>query len=238
MAYCVKCGKPNNSASKFCTGCGATLTGIPEVNVSATGPLIKEKKNRKITNWIIGSLAVLLTAAVAYFIFFYREKTTENRIVENSGKTNTTSSRTPEVKVSDPAPLKPEEPEITLSQAEIDIISRRINEFYEYETKEDIPNLFSYYHFPLDRYYDLYNVSYDKLHKMVTEAYNGKLYYHNIKINWNYSTVQKISTGGYKVLLSAIYTSASQSYEDKKSKYIHLVILMNNNYEITSIYSD
>ena len=71
---------------------------------------------------------------------------------------------------------------------------------------------------------------------MVAEAFNGKLYYHSINIKWSYSSVQKLSSGGYKALLFAEYTSASQSGDDRKTQNIHLTIIMNNNYEITSIF--
>jgi len=230
MSYCIKCGKPNTGTARFCTTCGATLTGKSQTTGSAESPTGKKPEQGNKIKWIIiGGLAVLLTTAVAYYIF-----------ILSTIKTDTTVAPAPSVRVSDRVPLKPaiQETEVTLSQSEVDIISRKIYEFYDYEAKEDIPNLFSYYQFPLDRYYQLYNVSYDKLHKMMIEAFKGKLYYHNIKINWNYSTVQKLSTGGFKVLLSAIYTYASESNDDRKSKNIHLVILMNNNYKITSIYSD
>jgi hypothetical protein len=71
---------------------------------------------------------------------------------------------------------------------------------------------------------------------MVVDAYNGKLYYHKIDIKWNYSSVQKLPSGDFKILLFADYTSASQTGEDRKTKSIHLAIILNNNYQITSIY--
>ena len=71
---------------------------------------------------------------------------------------------------------------------------------------------------------------------MVTEAFNGKLFYHNIDIKWNYSQVQKLAEGGYKVLMFAEYTSASEDQADQKMKNINLVIILNDAYKITSIY--
>lgn len=241
MSYCIKCGKQNPASAKFCTGCGGALFAKRE-NTSATSYLTESNpaKGKKI-NWVIfTSLGILLIAAAVYFIFLNKEKNKDNPVSDKTEQKNTNETSIPKVTDSDPVPLKPgtQNAEITISETEVDNVSRRIDEFYKYETSEDIPNLLSYYKFPLDRYYQLYNVSYEKLHKMVAEAFNGELYYHNINIKWNYSSVQKLSSGGYKALLFAEYTSASQSGVDRKTQNIHLTIIMNNNYEITSIFSN
>jgi len=239
MAYCIKCGKQNPDTAKFCTGCGGALVAKQETTPAANYPKESAPTKGKKINWVIfASLGTLLLAAAVYFIFLNKEKSKDNPVVDNDEQQNTTESTIPVATDSDPVPLKPgtQNTELTISQTEVDNVSRRIDEFYQYETKEDIPNLLSYYRFPLDRYYQLYNVSYSKLHKMVAEAFNGKLYYHSINIKWSYSSVQKLSSGGYKALLFAEYTSASQSGDDRKTQNIHLTIIMNNNYEITSIF--
>ena len=239
MSYCTKCGKQNSDSAKFCTSCGGTL--IANQNSQPKMDYLKESqpiRGNKI-NWVlIGSLVTLLVAVAVYFIFFNKVKKDTQVTNNNTEQKDTAQPLAPTVIDSDPAPLNPGTTtvELTISQTEIDNVSRRIDEFYKYETDEDITNLLSYYRFPLDRYYQLYNVSYNKLYKMVAEAYNGKLYYHSINIKWNYSSVQKLSIGGYKALLFAEYTSASQSGDDRKTQNIHLIIIMNNNYEITSIY--
>jgi len=173
-----------------------------------------------------------------YFIFLNKKKEPTEVTTAEINDANTKPTTTTSSGVSDPAPLKPgtQNNKLTISQNEVDNVSRRIDEFYRYEKDEDVTNLLSYYHFPLDRYYQIYNVGYEKLHKMVIDAFNGSLYYHNINIKWDSSSVQKLGSGGYKALLFAEYTSASQADDNRKSQNLHLTIIMNDNYEITSIY--
>lgn len=192
MSYCSKCGKQNSDTAKFCTSCGGTLIAkqdsLPKNDYQKESQPIKENN----INWVlIGSLVTLLVAVAVYFIFFNKVKKDTQVTNNNTEQKDTAKPLAPTVIDSDPVPLNSETTtvELTISKTEVDNISRRINEFYKYETEKDITNLLSYYRFPLDRYYQLYNVSYDKLHKMVVDAYNGKLYYHNINIKWNNSSV-------------------------------------------------
>ena len=247
MIYCTKCGKQNLDYAKFCTGCGYGLSG----KVQSTSPPLKEPekgaepKKNKHTVLLLSVALLVITVIAAYFIFFNKKK--EGQIVDKdngSGKELVVQPSTDiprnNTKKSDskPVPLNPgsQSDNASISPTEVDNVSRRIDEFYSHENDENVTKLLSYYRFPLDQYFQLYNVSYDQLHKMVTEACNGKLYYHSINIKWNYSSVQKIGSIGYKALLFAAYTSASQSQDDRKTKDIHLTIMMNNNYEITAIY--
>jgi hypothetical protein len=124
----------------------------------------------------------------------------------------------------------------SISAAEKSSATAIITAFYDAENNEDVPLLLSYYHFPVDRYYQLYNVGYDQLNKMVVDAFNGRLYYHNINIKWNYCTVQKLPSGNIKVLLYADYTSASERQDDRITRNLHLVILLDEEMKITAIY--
>ncbi len=248
MLFCNKCGKPNSDNAKYCIGCGGVLTVISQQKPSGLTDTQQQiaagirKKSLTITLLLAG-IFVIGTATAVYFIFFNKDKKgPELKISENSvKKPDTLENSTASVPIaSKPVPLKLETKEtvLTISPNEVDEISKKIDDFYKAETEENVTGLLSYYRFPLERYYDLYNVGYDQLYKMVTEAYNGKLYYHHIDINWQYSSVQKLSTGDYKALLFAEYTSASQSEEDRKTQNLHLIIQMNNEYEITSIYKN
>lgn len=251
MIYCTKCGKQNTDTAKFCTGCGNTFVARASEQSQTPYSVNRDSVtvNSKKLNWILwGGLASVSVAIGIYFLLINKDskKETENDNREQASKTQTGVSVTDTTVAIAPAipstskavPLNPgtQSTEITISQDEVNNVSQRINQFYEYENNENVSSLLSYYRFPLDRYYQLYNVSYDKLHKMVTDAFNGTLYHHNIVIQWNYSSVQKIGTGGYKTLLTAEYTSASKSQYDRKVQIIHLVIIMNGSYEITSIY--
>ncbi|MCX6318987.1 MAG: hypothetical protein NTW29_17040 [Bacteroidetes bacterium] len=123
-----------------------------------------------------------------------------------------------------------------LDPGEREQILNTITAFYDAENNEDVSTLLSHYAFPVERYYQLYNVGYDQLHKMVVDAYNGKLYYHNIDIKWDYSTIAKTESGAYKVLLYADYTSASEAADDRVTRRLHLVLLLNEFEKITAIY--
>jgi hypothetical protein len=248
MTYCTQCGKQNPDTAKFCTGCGTTLKVKPDQSTPVADQrdaeyekLFGRPHGKKKNTWIIISvIAVLGLGAGAYFIFFNNKKPAEKKVADTVKK-DSTIIQPPAVQqtASDPVPLNQEryqEQKMEISQYETDQVTKTIQGFYDAEDKEDVTSLLGYYRFPLDRYYQLYNVGYDKLHKMVVDAYNGKLYYHKIDIKWNYSSVQKLPSGDFKILLFADYTSASQTGEDRKTKSIHLAIILNNNYQITSIY--
>lgn len=242
MTYCTKCGKQNLDTAKFCTGCGGVLVLKEQTSrnpISEAAPTTKERfltpqKRISSITLLLAGILVVGAGTAAYFIFFNKKKTPPT---VTTVETKETPVQTTPV-VSDAVPLKPgnQTNELTISQIEVNNVSRRIDEFYGYEKDENVTSLLSYYRFPLDRYYQFYNVGYDKLYKMVVEAFNGKLYYHNIDIKWNYSSVQKLGSGGYKALLFAEYTSASQAADDRRTQNLHLTIIMNDNYEITSIY--
>jgi hypothetical protein len=84
MAYCTKCGKQNPDTAKFCTGCGALLSGstqatspepgkIPEANGS------NRSKKKGVAVWVLSVSVLLAAATAAYFIFFNKKtKKTEN----------------------------------------------------------------------------------------------------------------------------------------------------------------
>lgn len=236
MIYCTKCGNAIPETAKFCTKCGNNVAGLSRTESQTVYPVASapEKKGNKTALIIVA--AILLVGGVIGFIIYSKSSGTESETANPATGDSVAVSTI--VKDSPPAPLNPETKtvETEITQAEIDQVSKKIQEFYDYENKEDVSNLLSYYEFPLVRYFNIYDVSYDKLYGMVTEAFNGKLFYHKIDIKWNYSQVQKLAEGGYKVLMFAEYTSASEDQADQKMKNINLVIILNDAYKITSIY--
>ena len=62
MSFCTICGKSNDDAAKFCTGCGGALTGIQQT--------VQSKINLK---FIIISLTALSGIIACYFIFIYKK---------------------------------------------------------------------------------------------------------------------------------------------------------------------
>ena len=236
MAYCTKCGNTVADTAKFCTKCGNTISVIPaSVPETTYNPVYEPAKKSNTRAWIIAG-AIVLTGAIIGYVFYTKNSNPASEVVNNISADSVAGPAV--VKDSPPVPLNPEKKEIQaeITQVEIDLVSKKIQEFYDYENKEDVSNLLSYYEFPLVRYFNIYDVSYDKLYGMVTEAFNGKLFYHKIDIKWNYSQVQKLAEGGYKVLMFAEYTSASEDQADHKMKNINLVIILNDAYKITSLY--
>lgn len=257
MTYCTSCGKQNPPANKFCIGCGKPLhtTAVPPVqqkqpeqpaSISPSAgyerPAAATAASNKI-NWIIlGIVLALGLAAGVYFIFFNKKGSSKKEEVSVPAQDSTAlpAPATPaEPVASDAVPLNPDQGQVQkmeITPAETDQVTQTIQQFYDAEDKEDITALLSHYRFPLDQYYQFSNLDYDQMHKKVVDAFNGKLYYHKIDIKWDYSSVQKLPSGDYKVLLYADYTSASQSGDDRKTKSIHLTIILDNSYQITSIY--
>lgn len=236
MIYCTKCGNAIPETAKFCTKCGNSVAGLSRTESQTVYPLPSDPEKKGNKTALLIAAAILLVGGVIGYIIYSKSSGTESETANPATGDSVAVSTT--VKDSPPAPLNPETKtvETQITQAEIDQVSKKIQEFYDYENKEDVSNLLSYYEFPLVRYFNIYDVSYDKLYGMVTEAFNGKLFYHKIDIKWNYSQVQKLAEGGYKVLMFAEYTSASEDQADQKMKNINLVIILNDAYKITSIY--
>ena len=210
MTFCTKCGKKNAPTAKYCTGCGAELK--TKTDHSAQHSLITKKgstTNKKLNIGVIVSLSVLAVATGVYFIFFNKNKKPEEKnIIVNTEQAvlpppqDTTVSYVPPIQtVAEAVPLNPQihDSQSSITQAEVDNVSQILKKFYQCENDEDITCLLDQYDYPLSRYYQLYNVSYEDLHKLFTESFNEKLSYHFIAIKWEYSTVQK-SGDGYKAV--------------------------------------
>lgn len=255
MSYCIKCGKQNAQTAKFCTGCGAAL--ITKTDQSAQPELIAKEgnnNNKKLGIVLIISLSVLAVAAGIYFIFFNNRKSSgdyteiftpqppaDTTAVPLPAPVDTTVSyiENPQT-VSEAVPLNPVEQgsQYSITQAEVDNVSQILSNFYQCENNEDIHCLLNHYSFPLSRYYQLYNVSYNDLYNLFTESFNVLLYSHFITIKWEYSTVQKLGDG-YKAVLYADYNFVRQKAPDEnKSRSIQVVIFMNSSYKITHIYEN
>lgn len=260
MAYCIKCGKQNTDTARFCTGCGATLAPRPETP-ARTAITYDTNKTGKF-NWMLwGSIALLAVAAGVYFIFFYNNKKAEsglnneqetqavpavdtpvNYYVDTTAPAvvDTTAMYPSEPDVSVAVPLNPgvQKSETDISESEVDNVSQILSNFYQCDNDEDVSCLLGRFNFPVGRYYQLRNVGYETLHQMFTEAYNTKLNSHFIDIKWDNSTVQK-NGNGYKAILYADYSFTTQkSPDDVRSRSIQIIILLNSNYMIDSIYEN
>ena len=253
MPFCTICGKQNPDTAKFCTGCGVTLVAKQETTVQAAFPLEKGRAKKKKPNWIlIGSLGALAVAIGVYFIFFNKNKngdesktdvTTEQTVSSPVVDSIVAITATPQPSVSEAVPLNNgvQSGEVAISKAEVDNVSQALKKFYQCENDGDISCLLNNYNFPVNRYYQLNNVSYEDLHKLFTESFTEKLSYHFINIKWDYCTVQKDADGyyGYKAVLYADYSFTRQNTPDEnRSRSIQVVIFMNSNYKITAIYEN
>lgn len=68
MLYCVNCGKENSDTAKFCTGCGKSLSSVPQQKAFRQTPV----RNK----WIaLGLLAAVILIVGFYFLFIYENKT-------------------------------------------------------------------------------------------------------------------------------------------------------------------
>jgi len=249
MAFCTKCGKQNAPTAKYCTGCGEEL--VTKTDQLVQPALIAKKKstaNKKLNIGVIVSLSLLAVAAGVYFIFFYKSKKPEEKnVIANTEKAaipppadTTAVYEQPPKTVSEAVPLNPQiqDSQSSITQTEVDNVSQILKKFYQCENDEDISCLLDHYDYPLSRYYQLYNVSYEDLHKLFTESFNEKLSYHFIAIKWEYSTVQK-SGDGYKAVLYADYNFVRQKEPgENRSRSIQVIIFMNSNYMITDIYEN
>jgi|CXWL01.1.fsa_nt_gi hypothetical protein len=265
MSYCIKCGKQNPDTAKFCIGCGTALkaktTGTAPTSALSTlkqdaeykklfGAPAKKKKN---TWLIIGIIAVLGLGAGSYFIFFnkkgnnageakaeMRDTATVQSTVQNNMASAIDSAAPAYPTTSNAVPLNPgtSDTEITITQTEVDEVSQVLRNFYQCENDEDISCLLNRYSFPVSRYYQLNNVSYETLHKLFTESFTEKLSYHHITIKWDYCTIQKIYDG-YKAVLYADYEFIRTATPDEnRSRSIQIIIHLNSSYHITTIYEN
>lgn len=246
---CDKCGSMNAPSVKFCVNCGTALSKssqpAPAPVVEYTNNPVADAKKSSVNTWILAAILLIGTGTAAYFIFFNKkdkEPEVNTAGVVSSSKDDTASTPVaadPVPADSKPKPLNVPAPtvvEVEITQEEIDAVSARVQEFYNYENDENVTQLMTYYQFPLDRYYNLYNVSYDKLHSMIISAFNEQLYYHHIDIKWNYGTVQKQSNGNFRVKLFAEYTSSKEDESDRKTRNLELIIILNERHKITSIH--
>jgi hypothetical protein len=263
MFYCAICGKQNPDTAKFCTGCGTTLkvkadqpTRVADQRDAEYEKVFGKPQGKKKKTWIIiAVIAILGLGTAAYFIFF--NKNTNQAEVNKSDAPDSTrfgsapqqtmpitadSTRlpAPNPAVSETVPLNPGTTgqEVTISQSEVDAVSQTLRNFYQCDNDEDLSCLLSQYSFPVNRYYQLYNVRYDDLHKLFTESFREKLSYHHITIKWDYCTIQKIGDS-YKAVLYADYEFATTLTPDEyRNRSIQIIIFMNSSYHITTIYEN
>lgn len=265
MSYCTKCGKQNLDTAKFCVACGTALkvkTTMPTATATPVNAqpddkyekLFNTSAKKKKTTWIIVGIIVFLgLAAGIYFLFFNKKgNNTGSEKVELADSTSvgpvyqdletpaadTVAANYPSASAA--VPLNPgnTNEEVTITQTEVDEISQVIKDFYQCENNEDVSCLLNRYSFPVSRYYQLYNVGYDDLHKLFTESFVEKLSYHHITLKWEYSTIQKIGDG-YKAVVNADYEFVrSASPDESRSRSIQIIIYFNAARKVTSIYEN
>jgi len=253
MSYCTKCGKQNLDTAKFCTGCGATL--LAKAGMSPSSPSVnypeafaEKKKEVATTTWLLAGILLLVAAAGAYFIFFNKKKEKADAVTETPPVDTPQPQADTAIAVeynitpaiSQPVPLSPgnSDNELVMTESEVKTVSQELENFYQCENNNDIGCLLNNYSFPVNRYYQLYNVGYDDLHKLFTESFNEKLSYHHITIKWGSSTLQK-TTEGYKAILYADYEfTRANTPDEQRNRSIQIIIFMDTNYKITTIYEN
>ena len=125
-----------------------------------------------------------------------------------------------------------------ITQKETDDISALMKTFFEADNAENIPAILGYFSYPVKRYYNMNDVSYEKLETLFQSAFSTTLLHHSINVNWEGSVVEKTAYG-YLVKVNATYDFATQKKpEEEKSRIINVVILMNGNRQITTIYEN
>jgi hypothetical protein len=261
MTYCTNCGKQNLDTAKFCVACGTLLKVTTQQPAHAT--VKPDTENEKIfgapakkrkTIWIIIAIIGFLgLVSGAYFLFFdkkgnnFEEKKVEmvdtirlEPVYQNNATPAVDSPPPTYPATSNAVPLNPgnTNEQVTITQTEVDEISQVIKDFYQCENNEDISCLLNRYSFPVSRYYQLYNVSYEDLHRLFTESFTEKLSYHRITLKWDYCTIQKIGDG-YKAVVYADYEFIrSATPDENRSRSIQIIIYFNSAYQITSIYEN
>ena len=249
MAFCNKCGTQNTEDKKFCTNCGNTLVklsstttqseiheGVKPTQQKILNPVI-QRKNIKPLWWILGSVIVIGLSIGAYFLFTSKES--------EQLKNHTAVQSVDTVVVIQPAAPKIESSTQSIVQGsgeitkeEADEITAKLNSFYEADNNENTDVILGYFDYPIKRYYQTYNVSYEQLKEMFAVSFNSKLLSHKIFVNWSSSTVDKIANG-YLAKINATYQFITQKKPDEeKSRSLNMIISMNNNKEITSVYEN
>lgn len=250
MAFCNKCGTQNTEDKKFCTNCGNSLVKLSSPTTQSqiqeeVRPIQQNIPNsvteKKVINplwWVLGSVVVIGLGVGAYFLFS-GNKSEEQKNESVAQSVDTT------VVIQPDAPTKIETTTQSIIQGsgditkeEADEITAKLNSFYEADNNENTDVILGYFAYPIKRYYQTYNVSYEQLKEMFAASFNSKLLSHKIFVNWSGSSVDKIANG-YLVKVNATYQFITQKKPDEeRTRSFTMIISMNNNKEITSVYEN
>jgi hypothetical protein len=115
-------------------------------------------------------------------------------------------------------------------------VSGKVQQFFDDGNVQNIAALLNYFSFPIRRYYEVNNYSYDGLKKRYERYYYKVLASHKMTINWGNSFISKTSEG-YLVEINADYEYATQ----KKPADIHnlnttIIMNLNDGYQIIEMY--
>lgn len=248
MAFCNKCGTENTDDKKFCTSCGNTLVKSsptiiqPQIHEEVKAELqnvtaaVTEKKNINPLWFVLGSVIVIGLGVSAYFLF----RNTESE--ESPNKELMENLNAKPVQVDTTVVVSPTQSIVQgsgdITKEETDEITAKLTAFYEADNNENTDVILGYFAYPIKRYYQTYNVSYEQLREMFSVSFNSKLLSHKIFVNWSNSTVDKISNG-YLAKINATYQFITQKTPDEeRTRSFNMIISMNNNKEITSVYEN
>ncbi|MFM2386037.1 MAG: hypothetical protein RL660_794 [Bacteroidota bacterium] len=122
--------------------------------------------------------------------------------------------------------------EEALSRDELSTISNIMNSYFENDNEHNAKVL-DYFSYPINKYYNEKNVSYDRLYDLYSKSVN-ELSYHKLTPYLGTSTVRKTGNG-YSIILKATFDWEKNSGKSGSREQL-LQFNLNNAYKITSVY--
>lgn len=263
MPHCIHCGKKYEDGARFCADCGAALVmpqtikqqqEMPDPVTQKPMVTASQKNNtKKILLWVIAGVVVLAGLATgAWFLYFKDKQSGNGDTVQHSSLMDTTNAQASNNRLNthgtDSVPRKSNS-SITpvsnskllqgggaLSTVDIEEISSIVKNFYEAEDNENVSVLLGYFAYPVERYYKMYNVDYDQLQSLFETSFSSKLLSHKMQLDWSNSRIENTAYG-YDITVNGNYSFVTQKAPDEEnSKNLSVIIRMNSNKEIISIY--
>jgi hypothetical protein len=125
-------------------------------------------------------------------------------------------------------------PDNNISDQEIITLTQNINSLYTAENNKDYATALNYFSYPITRYYNFSNLSYQQMNDVYLHS-DTKLAYHENLINLNNSLAAKTSYG-YRLIVFGDYKFTTMAAPD--SVRVHAVnaeLLLNNDFKIFSV---
>ena len=202
--------------------------------------LISTKKVNKSKSLLFAGIA-FITLFLIYLFFFRNTSHTTDQAFERSADSSVVVAVN-----NNSAPVINTEPNLSeilvnnspneLLQSDVSALTEKLKHFYLCDNQENIDEICNFFSYPVMKYYNQTNVSYDTLKTMFESSFHEKLRYHNIDIYWSSSTVQKISSG-FLVNLQASYHFITNKLPDQqKNRNMKIVLQLDDNKSINSIY--